>query len=453
MKRTIAASVLFLLSVVFGISAQIPVSDPGPRGGTIDSGGFLAGLTASQLAQAQDGQTRFVESESVPGGLGPRFNGGAVSACGECHSQPAEGGSSPSVNAFPNVGQNPQVTDATFMDATNQLPFFVTANGPIREARFAQFPDGTPDNGVHDIFTITGRTDAGGCTLTQPNFVQAQQQHNLGLRIPLQTFGDGLIENIGDETILANMAANQQMKQGLGISGHPNRAIANMNGNDSTISRFGWKAQNQSLLQFAGEAYNVEVGVTNEMFPVERPNPGEALPSSCILNSYPEDQSNPQLSGPPVNSDITAFAAFMRVLAPPTPATPTPQTIAGQAAFVKIGCALCHTPSLVTEQSSEASALSGVQANLFSDLLVHHMGQGLADGITQGAAGPDEFRTTPLWGIGQRVFFLHDGRTSDLLQAIRAHASSGSEANGSISLFNNLSPSQQQDVLNFLRSL
>ena len=91
--------------------------------------------------------------------------------------------------------------------------------------------------------------------------------------------------------------------------------------------------------------------------------------------------------------------------------------------------------------------------NLFSDLLVHHMGQGLADGITQGAAGPDEFRTAPLWGLGERVFFLHDGRTSNLLAAIQAHASSGSEANTVVQRFNSLTSAQQQDMLNFLRSL
>ena len=81
------------------------------------------------------------------------------------------------------------------------------------------------------------------------------------------------------------------------------------------------------------------------------------------------------------------------------------------------------------------------------------MGQNLADGITQGSAGPDEFRTAPLWGLGQRVFFLHDGRTRDLLAAIQAHDSQGSEANAAIQQFNGLSAGQQQDVLNFLRSL
>ena len=103
--------------------------------------------------------------------------------------------------------------------------------------------------------------------------------------------------------------------------------------------------------------------------------------------------------------------------------------------------------------TSPSAALSNQAVNLFSDLLVHHMGRGLADGITQGGAGPDEFRTAPLWGVGQRVFFLHDGRTSNLLEAIEAHRSKDSEANKVIDLFNRLKDREKQDVINFLRSL
>jgi len=108
---------------------------------------------------------------------------------------------------------------------------------------------------------------------------------------------------------------------------------------------------------------------------------------------------------------------------------------------------------MTTATSSFDPALSNVQANLFSDLLVHNMGTGLADGVSKGNATGQEFRTAPLWGLGQRVIFLHDGRTSDLLKAITDHASSGSEANSSITLFNNMPASAQQDLLNFLRSL
>jgi len=91
--------------------------------------------------------------------------------------------------------------------------------------------------------------------------------------------------------------------------------------------------------------------------------------------------------------------------------------------------------------------------NLFSDLLVHHMGRGLADGITQGGAGPDEFRTAPLWGVGQRVFFLHDGRTNNLVEAIEAHKSKDSEAIKVIDRFDRLKAREKQDLINFLRSL
>ena len=423
--------------------------DPGVRGDPVSAGGFLSGLTSAQLAEAQDGAGRFIEPESFPGGLGPSYNSGPIKACGECHAQPALGGSSPSLSAYPFIGPNPQATvDFNDEGATNIIPSFITSDGPVREARFVNFPNGTPDGGVHDLFTVAGRTDAPGCTLAQPSFAQELAAGNVIFRIPTPVYGAGLIENIDDATIMRNMQANASQKAALGISGFPNRS-----GNDGTVTRFGWKAQNKSLLIFSGEAYNVEVGVTNELFPTERPAPGTELPASCKVNATPEDVSNPQMSGPSVNSDVTAFAAFMRMLAPPAPGPSTQTTQRGQSVFVAIGCALCHTPSMTTTQSSEVSAMSGVQANLFSDLLVHNMGSGLADGVSQGAAGPSGFRTAPLWGLGQRVFFLHDGRTSDLRQAIVAHAGPGSEGNGVTQLYRGLSENQKQDLLNFLRSL
>jgi len=103
--------------------------------------------------------------------------------------------------------------------------------------------------------------------------------------------------------------------------------------------------------------------------------------------------------------------------------------------------------------NAAVAALRNKAVNLYSDLVTHDMGNGLADGVSQGEAGPREFRTAPLWGLGQRLFFLHDGRTSDLIAAIRAHRSTGSEANTVIGNFNNLSENQKQDLLNFLRSL
>jgi cytochrome c peroxidase len=464
-RRSAARAAFFLsLSVILTtvIAAQFVVRDPGVRSGSVDAGQPLDSLAQTPGASNffADGQKRFQEIEAVQNGLGPRFNS---NQCSSCHSQPATGGTSPSATVFPLVGPNPETQVYNLDGAQNTIPSFVTADGPVREARFKFFltPNGalsnTPDGGVHALFVISGRSDAGTCAIRQPNFERQLDLNNVSFRIPTPTFGAGLIENVSEETILANMRANGFAKQSLGISGHPNR-----DGNDGMISRFGWKAQNKSLEIFSGEAYNVEMGVTNQLFPNERANPDEAqhagLPAACKLNPTPEDATNlaaSQDSGVP--GDASQFAMFMRLLAPPTASLTSPggasSIASGRQLFSTIGCALCHTPALQTAPSRITPGLSQVSANLFSDLLVHNMGSNLADGVTQGAAGPDEFRTAPLWGVGQRIFFLHDGRTSDLLNAIEQHASSGSEANGVIHNFNSLTPQQRQNLLNFLRSL
>jgi CxxC motif-containing protein (DUF1111 family) len=436
-----------------GAASSPAAKDPGVRAGAANAGTPLSTLNADELAYFQDGQARFIQADSVGGnnpGLGPTFNS---NSCGSCHSQPATGGTSPS--------SNPQIAAAADDGATNSIPAFIAASGPVREARFPLILNAngtlsqTADGGVHDLFTITGRADAPGCDMAQPDFAQAEQLGNLIFRIPTPLFGSGLIENIADGTIYANLSANASLKQSLGISGH-----ANISGNDGTITRFGWKAQNKTVQMFAGEAYNVEMGVTNELFPNERGLP----PSSCLFNPTPEDSTNFTLSGTQIPSDVVAFSDFMRFLAPPVPSTqgipgnPTAQSIAsGQALFTQIHCNLCHTPSMQTGTSSFTAGLNNQTAGLFSDLAVHHMGSGLADNISQGTAGHDEFRTAPLWGLGQRLFFLHDGRATPsnggLLKAIEDHAGSGSEANGVINQFQGLTTQQQQDLLNFLRSL
>ena len=439
--------------------------DPGVRGGAAGGGGPLPGLTADESAFFQDGLSRFLEIETVTGGnntgLGPRFNS---NQCFSCHAQPSVGGTSPA--------QNPLIAIAILNGATNKVPWFIVPNGPIREARFQRSADGTPDGNVHALFVITGRSDAPGCNISQFDFLPAGNpltgqggNSNIIFRIPTPLFGAGLIEAIPDSAILANQQANASMKQELGISGHPNAILSgnvNRSANDGTITRFGWKAQNKSLLMFAGEAYNVEMGISNQLFPQER----DETPS-CLFTPTPNDTVNfttapapSATSNPAVLSDIEAFADFVRMLAPPAPAPATPSTVKGRAVFEKVGCVHCHTPSFTTGKmiasgsaTSPSAALSNQTVNLFSDLLVHHMGKGLADGITQGGAGPDEFRTAPLWGVGQRVFFLHDGRTSNLVEAIAAHKSHGSEANKVIERFDRLTTEEQQDLINFLRSL
>jgi CxxC motif-containing protein (DUF1111 family) len=176
------------------------------------------------------------------------------------------------------------------------------------------------------------------------------------------------------------------------------------------------------------------------------------------VNPTPEDSTNfTATTTTGVSGDAVGFAMFVRLLAPPTPSGTNPggaTSIAnGSRVFNAIGCALCHTPTLQTGPSSLTKDLDSANANLFSDLLVHHMGSNLADGVSQGGAGPAEFRSAPLWGLGQRIFLLHDGRTTDLVDAIRQHASQGSEANEVIEMFGIIPSRDQQDLLNFLRSL
>jgi CxxC motif-containing protein (DUF1111 family) len=464
-----------LIGLVFGagVSGMLPAfaqaTDPGVRHAPGDGGPppALPGLTPDEFAFYQDGLTRFTTVEVVSGanarqgnGLGPRFNS---NQCSSCHQQPYVGGSSPA--------SNPQIAVASAQGASNTVPWFIVANGPAREARFVDDSSGEPDGGVHDLFVVSGRSDAGSCSIVQPNFGAAGNpltgqggNSNVIFRIPTPTLGAGLIESIPDSVIRANMTTETQSKRRTGIGGHPNAVISgtsNFSGNDGTITRFGWKAQNKSLLMFSGEAYNVEMGISNQLFPQER----DETPNCQGGNATPNDTDNfpahgATLAATAVLSDIDGFANFMRLLAPPTPAAPTASTLRGAAVFSGIGCALCHTPALTTGTAIASgsahvpsAALSSKQVRLYSDLLVHHMGSGLADGISQGAAGPDEFRTAPLWGLGERIFFLHDGRTSDLVQAIQAHASTGSEAIQVVQGYSALTTQQQQDLLNFLRSL
>jgi CxxC motif-containing protein (DUF1111 family) len=422
-------------------------TDPGPRTGAASAGGPLPGLSAQELAfftGAQTGPFEEVDSVSgnIPGetgsGLGPGYN---MNSCAGCHAQPAVGGASPGLSSPQHSTPNPQVAVATLDGAMNVVPSFITAAGPIREARFPIAAGG----GVADLYTIRGRSDAPGCTLAQPNFAAQLASGDIIFRTPTPTFGEGLMENTPDLTLEGNLAANASAKAALGITGH-----LNFSGNDGTVTKFGWKAQNKSLMIFAGEAYNVEQGVSNENFTNER----NAV-AGCVFNGSPEDHTDNNEAGSGTTSDISSdvvnFAAFMRFLAPPTPAAATASTTNGLAVFDAVGCASCHTPSLTTGPSP-FTPLNSVTYNPYSDIAVHHMGA-LADGVPQGGAGADEFRSAPLWGAGQRLFFLHDGRTANIVQAIEAHFSSGSEASTAVSNLAAQSATNQQDLVNFLRSL
>ena len=428
------------------LSPTVPATDPGPRALPATAGSFLSSLSPNEQQIEPSITTEFnrvhdvIVTSPTDGGLGPRFN---ENSCASCHAYPAVGGSSP-----PN---NPLFSVYNYNGASNTMPSFITSTGPILEARFINQPGTTtPDGTVHQLFTIKGRSDAATCGISQPDFVTAASQGNLALRQVPPTYGDGLIEVVRNIDITNNMNANRTQKAALGITGHPNYS-----GNDGSIQRFGWKAQVRSTLLMAANQMNVEMGVTNETFPNEiDQTPG------CVLNPVPETVSNftPGILTEMFPGDAERAEYFTQWLAPPTPGPGSNSTKNGKTQFTNAGCVYCHNTSFTTPATSRPG-LGNITINLYSDILVHHMGPGLADGLPQGSAGPDEFRTAPLWGIGQRLWFLHDGRTNNIVTAIEDHYSLGngsypaSEANQSVTNFNNLSPKNQQDLVNFLRSL
>jgi hypothetical protein len=493
-------------------SVCLAQTDPGvspvPRG----TGRPLPGLSAIELSLFNEGLQRSTQLEAVcddcsdltlgsftdparanfvtqtnSAGLGVRFNG---DQCLSCHNQPALGGSGgfmvPNPQDPPNLQRLPENPMFDLIPhrkgATNAVPSFIERFGPIREVRFATRPDGTPDGGVHQLFTVVGRSDvfptgqANTCTaeaLPPVDFEKEFKKGNTRFRIPLQLFGLGILESIQDREIMDRHAATAAVREPLGIQGTPNRS-----GNDGTITRFGWKAQNKSITVFAGEAYNVEMGITNDLFPQAT----DETPACTAVKNEPNDITrtdatdlrNQSFSNPLHEiADWLMFGLFMRFLDAPPPAPPSMGAARGQQLFglgpeqPGIGCAACHTPTMVTPDRNETEALQHLTVHPYTDLLIHHMGNGLADDITQGAATGDMFRTAPLWGVGQRLFFLHDGRTADLLAAIEAHSSPGadcgesshqpcygpSEANAVIRRFNVLSAADKQAILVFLRSL
>jgi CxxC motif-containing protein (DUF1111 family) len=434
-------------------------------------------VTVNPLNGLKELDPIFPQFTTNSNGLGARHN---ADQCFSCHAHPTLGGSGGflvpnpqqvAAGAAPRKPENPQFDLIPHrFGRQNVVPSFQEQYGPIREVRFIYQVDSNGnflldgngnkilDGGVHQLWVVKGMQGdptIPSCALTQPNFEKQVRQKNLAFRIPLQMLGLGLIDSILDREILARQAATASDRASLGIKGKPNRS-----GNDGTITRFGWKAQNKSITMFAGEAYNVEMGITNELFPQAKEEdpacngPQKPLPSD-VTRMATDDEDNQAFNNPlHIMADWMQFQLLMRFTDGPQPdPRPSYGAIKGRGLFSAVGCALCHTPTMQTAPVMNSAVLANRPVNLFSDLLLHDMGAGLADGISQGAAGPREFRTTPLWGVGQRIFFLHDGRTSDLIEAIRAHRSDGSEANAAIGRFEALSVSDKQAILDFLRSL
>jgi hypothetical protein len=208
---------MFLIQADF-VSSQSRARDPGvrsdPPGTPPSAGGHIAGLTPNEILFFELGREDFIDEERVRDGLGPRMN---LDNCGECHAQPAFGGTSPTVN--------PQVAFASKFGGTDFVPLRPPGWAGAG-ARFVRNPDGSPDGGVHALFTVTGWSGADGCTLAQPDFDGEMGRNNVVFRIPTPVFGAGLIEQIPDATILANQSSNAARKRDLGIRGRANFRVS-----------------------------------------------------------------------------------------------------------------------------------------------------------------------------------------------------------------------------------
>lgn len=365
----------------------------------------LPGILPVEFERFRLGLDDFLEVETAEEGLGPAFN---ASSCAVCHNVPAIGG---------------------FSLVTETRAAHRDENGEIRAP---QAPDGTPLDTLFHIFS----TPPHGCQPAIPD-----EANIIAHRIPIATFGAGLVEAIPDETLLA--LEDPDDRNGDGISGRAARVV-DLGTGDRRVGRFGWKAQHATLRTFGADAYRNEMGITNEIFPDELATGVSAgQMRRCDPVADPEDRVDPRTR----LSALDNFEAFMKFLAPP-PRGPIDDAVrAGEQLFRAVGCAACHVPALETGPSSHP-LFDRKSVPLFSDLLLHDVGTG--DGIPQASARPNEIRTPSLWGLRTRRPFLHDGSASTPEEAIQRHRG---EAEAARRRFERATPAQRAALIRFLGSL
>jgi CxxC motif-containing protein (DUF1111 family) len=359
----------------------------------------LRGLSEEELARFNRGFGLFARPVTVEEGLGPVFND---VSCGACHFAPPFGDANLRFEVRFGL-----VVGGAFDPLTDLGGDLVQTRGIGKRGRVVFRGERVPD----EANVVTRR-------LTTP------------------LFGAGLVEAVPDETL--RQIAARQRDQGIdGVSGRPHPFPDPATGRTS-VARFGWKAVVATLEQFAAGAYLNEMGITNPGFPDENCPQGDCALLRADPVPDPEDDG----------SDVAAFADYMRLLAPPPRGPRDAETDEGEGIFEAIGCAICHQPAM----RSGPSPIAALDRKLFrpySDFLLHDMGA-LGDGIAEGDASTREMRTAPLWGLRVRPRLLHDGRTTDLAEAILAHDGEGGSARDR---FAALDDAQRRALLAFLNSL
>jgi CxxC motif-containing protein (DUF1111 family) len=362
-------------------------------------GAPLAGLSSRELELFRMGRADFLEVETASEGLGPLFNG---TSCAQCHSIPAVGGTGTIVE-----------TRAGYRDENGV--FHAPPGGTLMHL-FSVPPHDCQIN-VYDEANVIAR------------------------RISIPLFGAGLVEAIADETLVALQDPDD--RDGNGIRGRA-ALVEDPATGQKRVGRFGWKAQQATLLAFAADAYINEMGISNDLFRTEGlGNVSAEKAARCPGSRTPEDVRDARtgLRG------IDNFENFLRFLAPLGRGPVDDAVLRGEIAFREVGCASCHTPELATAPSANP-VFDRKPVPLFSDLLLHDIGSG--DGIEQADAKGNEIRTPALWGLRFRRPLLHDGSAATIDEAIRRHAG---EAAGVRARYLELSEARRQELLAFLRSL
>lgn len=263
----------------------------------------------------------------------------------------------------------------------------------------------------------------------------------LSPRVAPPVFGLGLLEAVSDADILSH--ADEFDKDGDGISGKPNYVWNDVT-KSVTLGRFGWKANQPSILQQVAGAYNGDMGVTSFIFPYE---------SSINQIQYDHLDDDYEIA----DSLLYSVEFYIKTLAVPGRRNATDATVMqGKQIFINTGCAKCHIPDMRTKVDVAFPQISNQLIHPYTDLLLHDMGDGLADNRPDFKANGNEWRTPPLWGIGltQKVNghtnFLHDGRARSLLEAVMWHGGEAENAKNKVMI---LSAGERNALIKFLESL
>ncbi len=403
----------------------------------------LPGFDADQIALFDEGDEMFEFAFDDAGGLGPVFN---ANSCESCHL--ADGrGRAPEFNgetesgllirlALPLRAENGGfMGDAMYGGQLQDISIAGTAREGDMAITYVEvtgtFADGTPYSLRQPVYTIANL-----------GYGPMDAAITFSPRVANPMIGLGLLEAVDAETIW-NLA-DENDADGDGVSGRPNLVWDAIN-QQLTLGRFGWKANQPNLLQQTAGAFNGDMGITTSVFPNQPCTAGQVACDSASASPELDDE------------DLAAVVFYSSSLAIPAQRnTDDPMVQRGADLFDAAQCSACHTPQMTTGTHPTIPQLSNQTIRPYTDLLLHDMGEGLADGQADFLASGSEWRTPPLWGIGLietvngHTFLLHDGRARNLTEAILWH---GGEAQASQQAFIVMSADEREALIAFLESL